>query len=570
MDPLEYVRILRRRWPLVALATVIALGGAWLTLPEPPEPSSSGAPQASSYTAKHVLYRDSARGGDRSVRLATVALLATTGEVPMAVAERLGEQDEPALLAAEVTIEGDDDLGTVTFSSTQQDAERAVLLVDGFAEETVRHFDAELEKRRQEEIGQLNERITRLTEDLGRLGAGLPGNEGADSPAVAIQRADFRTTLDQRTMAMAQLEQLKTQGPASVGLFTIQPGVAIPLSGGADGGFQPPASPTSRIALAALVGLALGLGLAVMVDRVDNRLHGRTAIRQAFGLPVVAEIPRLKLTERRGHAIVTCTQPGSFAAEAYRVLRLSVQLMPRWILPVPNPSASHDPAPPTAAPTLAPRTTDEPARVVLVTSATAGEGKSTSVANLAASFAEVGKAVLVLDCDFRYPQMHRYFAVDPEPGVTEFLQSGRRRPSLAALAKETPVRGVWVVPNGAPPANPGELLSPDQELISAAAELADVVLVDTGPLLAVNDPAALMPRADAVIVVARSGKTTADDAARASELLAQLKAPVLGVAMVGGPRAGRGSRYYSNPGVRTEPTPPAPQPDAHSLRKEQR
>ena len=568
MDPLEYLRILQRRWPLLAVATLIAVVGAWLTLPDQPDPGTSGVPQASSYTAKHVLYRGTAVVGDQSVRLATVALLASTGDVPIAVAERLGE-DSPALLAAEVTIEGDDELGTVTITSTQPDPARAVLLVDTFAEETVKHFDEELENRRQQQIERLDQRIAILTEELGRHGAELPENSGNDSPEQAIKRADFQTTLDQRISAMAQLEQLKTQGPATVGLFTIQPGVAIPMSDGA-GGFQPPASPAGRLALAALVGLALGLGLAVMVDRVDSRLHGRTAIRQAFGLPVVAEIPRLKLTERRGHAIVTCTHPGSFAAEAYRVLRLSVQLMPRWILPVPNPSSSPDTETPTPAPTLAPRTTDEPARVILVTSPAAGEGKSTTVANLAASFAEVGKAVLVLDCDFRYPQIHRYFDVEPEPGVTEFLQSGTRRPALAALAKETSVRGVWVVPNGAPPENPGELLSPDQELISAAAELADIVLVDTGPLLAVNDPAALMPRADAVIVVARTGKTTADDAARASELLAQLKAPVIGVAMVGSSRAVRSSRYYSNPGVREEPIPPAPQPDARPLPKEQR
>ena len=553
MDPFEYLRILRRRWPVVAAAAVLAVAASWLTLPE--EPATPGVPQARQYTADHVLYRDGGGRGDTRVRLDTIALLASSGEVPHRVAERLDEDVEPALLASEVTITGDDSLGTVTVSTTQEDPARASQLVDTFAEELVAYFDGEAEAQRVAQMERLEQRIAEMEEQVRALGRDLPGEQGSgESADVALRRGEFEAVLSQRNATIAQLEALQSEGAATIGLRSLQSGVPIPVMD-EEGAFEPPSSPRSRLAIGAVLGLALGFGLALMVDRVDTRLQDRRSAEQAFGLPVVAEIPHLRAAQRRDHAVVTLTHPASFAAEAYRVLRLAVQLMPRWILPVPNPSSTPETEALVPAPTLTARTTAEPARVILVTSPAAGAGKSTTTANLAATFAEVGKVVLVLDCDFRYPQLHKFFGVDAEPGVTEFLNPEGRAPALLALARETQVAGVWVVPAGAPPANPGEVFGPEQELISAAAELADIVLVDTGPLLAVNDPAALMPRADAVVVVARSGKTSWEEAMRASELLARLEAPVLGVALVGGPQRRGDSRYYSHHRVRSVEAP---------------
>lgn len=546
MDPFEYLRILRRRWPIVLGATLIALVGAWLTLPDPPAPQEPGQLQvqeSDQYRAQHVLFRQS-MGGDRGPSNGMLALLATTDPVTQRVAEQLGEEWSPQL-GTQVQVQADENLSSITISTVQEDPERAEVLVDTFAEIMIAHFSANLEQQRQARLERLHERREELAAEIDELGRGLP-TDGQENPSTATRRSQFNQKVAAHGNTVAEIESLETQGPATIGLESFQTGSAAPVIQ-EERGFQPPASPTMRLPLAALVGLALGLGLAVMVDRVDSRLDGRTAVEEAFGLPVVAEIPKLKAAERRNHGIVALTHPGSYAAEAFRVLRLSVQLMPRWVLPVRDPSRQHETERLTPAQgRLGSTRSDDPARVVLVTSPTAGDGKSTTIVNLAATFAEVGKAVLVLDCDFRFPKAHRFFGVEPEPGVAEYLQSGKHRPSLARIAKETSVKGVWVVPNGAPPANPGELIGPDQDLIAEAVELADVVLVDTGPLLAVNDPAALVPHTDAVIVVARSGKTDADDAARTSELLARLKAPVLGVALVGSTRGKRSYRYYTS------------------------
>ena len=113
--------------------------------------------------------------------------------------------------------------------------------------------------------------------------------------------------------------------------------------------------------------------------------------------------------------------------------------------------------------------------------------------------------------------------------------------------------GVRVVTNGTFVDNPGELIGPDQDLISQARVLADIVIVDAGPVLAVNDPSALVPQSDAVVVVSRSGKTTEDAAQRAAELLARMEAPVVGVALTGVPRGSSGQPYYAQ--LRSVPGP---------------
>jgi len=166
------------------------------------------------------------------------------------------------------------------------------------------------------------------------------------------------------------------------------------------------------------------------------------------------------------------------------------------------------------------------------------------VANLAASFAEIHKTVLVLDCDFRKPQVARALSVDPGPGLSEYLRMGDHRPALEHLAKPSMIPNVWVVPSGHAIGNPAELLAPDSGLLRDAAELADIVLVDAGPLLMVNEPATLASQVDTVVLVSRVGATTLDAAHRATELLARVQAPVSGVAMVGVTTSELGGRYY--------------------------
>jgi len=181
---------------------------------------------------------------------------------------------------------------------------------------------------------------------------------------------------------------------------------------------------------------------------------------------------------------------------------------------------------------LAPGTSDDallfepehgPPFVVMVTSSTPGEGKTTTTANLAAVFAEAGSSVLVVNCDFRRPTLHRYFGVDDEP----------RR------VQETDVPGVKIVTNvlSDPGSNPAQVVAAQRQVVAAARGRFDVIVLDTAPLLTANDAVELVASADILVLVARMGVTKTDGAERTIELLNRLDVSQA-------PRGGHGGVVY--------------------------
>lgn len=526
MEPFDYLRVLRRRWPLVIGAPVVALGVA-LAITVPSLASTRVAPQP--YEATHVLFHPDPTGA--AVPLGTVSLLAGKGDIPRAATERLGGDDAPSLVA-NVNVAADADLRIITVTAVLDDPQRAVQLVDVYAEEILAFFD-----REQDDEDTLAQMLDGQQQQLQDLDDQLA--DGDLSSAAELSLRDQRDDALRRIGQLSErLNQARNGGVPSVDLRTLQSGVAVPAD---PEGFAPPTTPGPRLLLATIMGLLLGVALAFAVDKVDTRIRTRKDAETAFGVPVLAEIPRLPRRARRSRALVTAAKPSSAAAEAYRALRLSAQVMSRWLL--------HTSVEPGSLGQIVARQIDvDVARpggqVVFVTSPGPREGKTTTVANLAASFAEVNKTVLVLDCDFRKPQIARLLSVEPGPGLSEYLRMGDRRPALEDLAKPTMVPNVWVIPSGQAIGNPAELLAPDSGLLRDAAQLADVVLVDAGPLLMVSEPATLASQVDTVILVSRVGATTIDAAHRATELLARVQAPVSGVAMVGVTASELGIRAY--------------------------
>lgn len=560
MEPIEYFRVVRRRWHIVAAAAVLALVVAFITTPS----SSAGLSANGPFTATHTLVEDStvaggdtAEGGGPIIGLDLLALLTTTGEIPVRVVNRLGSEKEPAALAAQVTATPDTELGILTISSTGTDGDATARLANVFAEEALAYLEEESERVRQESLDnaesladEQQQRVREATRQMRRISKRV-GRQApaAQLPDVLSQDFDYQLAETERTAALTEynatqqrISELNAEVAQGSGLYTLEEAVPVPL---VDEGFQPPGSPQGRAGLAVVIGLALGFGLILVLERVDTRIRTRGGAEEAFGLPVVAEVPRLGQRKLADDPVVLRSQPSSSAAEAYRILRLGLQLMPTWVLP----TSPDDPTHLTASGEGLRRLVGEAASAILVTSAGEGEGKTTTAVNLAASFAEIGKNVLLLDCDFRNPQLHQQLGVAPAPGVTDYLLPGmdgsgvdEDRPTLHELAQASPIDGVWVVPSGRMPRNPGEVMEPGQDLIARAQTIADVVIVDAGPMLSVNDPSALLPDVDAVVLVARSGRTTADDARRSRELLSRLGAPLLGVTLVGVPGSALGSR----------------------------
>lgn len=535
MDPVHYLKILRRRWVVVVLAPLLAIAAGWVTAPR----GGAGRidPQLT-YSATHTLLQeataDSGNANGGAISLGRVQLFATTGEIPRRVVERLGLDTDPAVLASQVTVSGDAEVGTVTVTVQNRDGDRAAAVANTFAEEIVAYFNERLELRRQQElertlelIQQHEQRARELTEEL----QGLP-EESADAQFLVAERS---SVLQQHQYASDRYQELLAQGSATMGYVTLQKATPVPVY---EGGFHVPQSQGSRATLAGLLGLLLGVGLSLVLDRIDTRIRSRHDAERSFGLPVVAEIPHLTGRMRAQGPIVTVADPASPAAEAFRILRLSLQLMPRWILPQATPAVGEDGIAELRSTARAGQKNGGPAKVVLVTSAGPAEGKTTTVANLAASFAEGGRSVLVVDCDFRGGDLNEYYGVPGDRGVQDFLEAEAdgTRPSLDGYIQDTGLSGVRVMPCGSSRAGkPVELVAAGRRLLRTAASAADVVIVDAGPILAVNDPAALIPGVDAVVVVCRNGRTTADAAERTSELLGRVKASVLGVVFVGVP-----------------------------------
>jgi capsular exopolysaccharide synthesis family protein len=270
-----------------------------------------------------------------------------------------------------------------------------------------------------------------------------------------------------------------------------------------------PTSPSSpklliNVAVALIVGLGFGIGIAFLREKFDDRLRGRTELEERLGAPVLAVVPKIPGWKRRhGARLVAVDHPRGAAAEAYRTLRTSVMF--------------------TAA--------QRNMKVIMISSPGAGEGKSTTAANVSVGLAEAGKRVILVSADLRNPRAHEFFGLKNDVGLSNAL-SGEVKP-WEALQSPGQFDTLRVMASGPVPSKPAELLQSEQmaELLSQLRDVADFVIVDTAPTLIVADPMAVAAVADGVLVVADSQTTSRGAIAHARELLDQLQAPVIGAVL---------------------------------------
>lgn len=206
--------------------------------------------------------------------------------------------------------------------------------------------------------------------------------------------------------------------------------------------------------------------------------------------------------EGKNRRLVAYETPNSAVAEAYRTLRTNIQFA----------SVTQD------------------IKLLMVTSAGEGEGKSTTVSNLAVVMAQAGKRVLLVDCDLRKPTVHRTFFLENRIGLTNLLIN---QATIEDAVQETMQPGLSVVTSGAMPPNPAELLGSRRmrDLLANFGEHYDMVLVDSAPLLAVTDASLLANFVDGVLLVLRSGKVSRDDAKKAKAMLNHVGANLVGVVL---------------------------------------
>jgi capsular exopolysaccharide synthesis family protein len=173
---------------------------------------------------------------------------------------------------------------------------------------------------------------------------------------------------------------------------------------------------------------------------------------------------------------------------------------------------------------------DKELKTLMVTSSGPAEGKSTTAANLAVVFAQLGKKVLLVDADLRKPTVHRSFGVNNLFGFTTVLT---KQATLASAVLDTEEKDLYILTSGPVPPNPAELLSSKsmEQFMEEAKEQFDYVIFDTPPLLAVADPQILANKVDGSIYVVYSGKTQIDQAKKAKELLENAQSKLVGVVL---------------------------------------
>ncbi len=195
--------------------------------------------------------------------------------------------------------------------------------------------------------------------------------------------------------------------------------------------------------------------------------------------PLLPDPGRQPADVRLSERLVAFTRPRSLAAEQYRAIRQQLAAFGRTM----------------------------PIRTMVVTSSLAGEGKTTTAANLAIALGQdLGRRVCLVDCDLRNPQMQTLFGLLPRDGLADVL---RRRTSLEAALVPTPVNDLWLLPAGHLPPNPAELLGSPRmrEVVTLVRDDFDLVVLDSPPVLPLPDPAILGGLADGVVMVVLAGRT---------------------------------------------------------------
>jgi polysaccharide biosynthesis transport protein len=314
------------------------------------------------------------------------------------------------------------------------------------------------------------------------------------------------TDIADRTALQAALQRVSALG-------AVQTGDASLVSSA-----TPPASPSSPkpaldAALGLILGLALGLGLVFVIDRTDRRIKDGEGLEAAYGLSTLVHVPTRSLS-------ASGSDPDSAAFEPYRILGGALTFSRR--------AAG--------------------VRSLLITSAVAGEGKTTVAVGLAQALADSGHTVSLIELDLRRSSLSRYFSLHTDSGLTAVLMgdepvTDRLQQPIAVLPS------LNVLPAGRRiAANPLEMLrSPEMDrAMEQLLSVSDIVIYDAPPILGVADTQALLdhPRIDACLIVARGNRLTREEARRARAILSQRLVQPLGLVLTGLEEPGVGAGGY--------------------------
>ena len=323
--------------------------------------------------------------------------------------------------------------------------------------------------------------------------------------ASPVQARDIANALSDEFVVMAR--ELETPSPGS------QPDARVVVEQRATIPVKPVVPKTIRnLALAIALGGLLGLGLAFLRDLLDNTVKSQETLERITGTGTVGYIPFDKKLPVA--PAISFDTDNSSTAEAFRKLRTNLQFL----------------------------AVDNPPRIMVVTSSSPSEGKSTTAINIALALAEADHNVVLVDGDLRRPRLAKYLDLLGTVGVSTVLSGGA---SLSEVLQKTKFPNFTVLAAGTTPPNPSELLGSlaAEKMLAELRAQFDYVIIDSAPLLAVTDGAILAAKSDGALIAVRAGKTRRDQLSHAIGMLNDVGATQLGSVLTMMPT--RGSNAYS-------------------------
>jgi succinoglycan biosynthesis transport protein ExoP len=478
--------VVRRRWMVVTAVVATLLGALVMIVLQEPIYRAEAQMLVEPRSGEAVFEEDPTFNVQNLERAIQTEIQVLEGQrVRDRVQSDLGLAEPPPEVSASPI--GSTDVVSVTVRS--EDPRTAQVLADAYVE-------AYAATRREHAIETLETAGAELQSTVDDLEAQIDAADDSQRPALIAQTAAFKERLDQ-----LRIDAALTTGGASVVKAADLP----------DDPVEP--QPLRTGALAAVIGLLLGLGAAFLVDHLDDSLRAPADLESVTDVPVLAVVPVEPPPDNRPIAM---SEPNEFAVEVYRGLRTNIQFL----------------------------ALDKPLQIIQVTSPIPGEGKTTTASNLAVVLAQAGNQVIIVDADLRKPQLHEVFGVQAAPGITEALLGENVDMVVNHLDG-----GVHVVTAGAVPPNPSEMLSSSRvgAMLHDLASRYDYVIIDSAPVLPVADAVTLGRAVEGVLLVAQAGRTSRHAVEDALGRLERVGAPVFGIvlnrAKVGGREGGYGYAY---------------------------
>ena len=488
----EYLAVLKaRKWTIIGIAALVIASALFFSARQTP------IYRAESRLLVRPLPGASSDAAPEYINLDTQSQLVASTPVAIRVKNELDlrTSTQSILDGLEVTpAAATGDVLVVAYSSTDPALARDA--ANSFSDEFINYRGDQAQRGVEAAQSTIEQRRESVSQKLTALGIEIEEARAAvDTQLVA----DLES---RRSILLAQLGVLEQQ------LDDVQPDSSLALVGGEV--IEPAALPASPASpdhmknglLAAFLGLALGVGIAFLRERLDDRFRGRTDVERALQAPVLATIPRYRdgSSDTNPHAI-TVTEPRGPAAESYRTLRTSLQFI----------------------------ASQRSIRSILVNSAGEAEGKTATAANLATALAQAGRRCVLVSGDLRRPMVERYYdASIGSHGVSTWLSY--QDDDLKALVRDTDIENLHVLPSGPIPPNPAELLNSPRfnELVRTLEERADMVIFDSPPTLSVSDAPIMAAHVGGVILVIDSENTGRSTAVHAKEALERVGGYIVG------------------------------------------